>query len=426
MFATTSLNEPTCHTLPNGLTIIAEQLPVEAVNLSLWLSVGSRLEADSINGMAHFLEHMVFKGTPRLQIGEFERRVEARGAVTNAATSQDYTQYYITTAPSDFAELAPLQIDVVLNPSITDADFKQEKSVILEEINRSADNTQHRIYQKSIEAVFQRLPYRRPVLGTTAVVEALTDQQMRFFHATNYQPRSMTAVAVGNLPVQELIDVVTDGFMAHSHHDDSSPQFAGTNQLPQPETPFNRIVRHDSIDPAIQQTRLIFIWRVPGMTDLDATYPLDIVAAVLGQGRTSRLVRDLREERQLVTGVGVSNSSYAWQGMFTISVQLPTANLAEVEQRVMAHVETLHRQEISTAEIDRVRRQVANRHIFANETPSARSGLYGYYQAVAGNYQAGIDYPKYVRSINASAIQESVKIHLSPTAYGVVTVRSAD
>jgi zinc protease len=405
--------------------IIAEQVPVAAVNLSLWLNVGSRLETDNINGMAHFLEHMVFKGTPRLGLGEFERRVEARGAITNAATSQDYTQYYITTAPQDFAELAPLQIDVVLNPTITAADFNQEKSVVLEEINRSADNAQQRIYQKSIAAVFQRLPYRRPVLGTTAVVEALTDQQMRFFHATNYQPRSMTAVAVGNLPVEELIAVVADGFMAYGHHDDTL-QFAGSKPLPAPETSFNRIVRQDSIDPALQQTRLILLWRVPGMNDLAATYPLDVVAAVLGQGRISRLVRDLREERQLVTGIGVSNSSYAWQGMFTISVQLPTANLAAVEQLIVAQVAALHHTEISEMEIDRVRRQVANRHIFANETPSARSGLYGYYQAVAGNYQAGIDYPQHIRSISAAAIQESVRMHLSPTAYGVVTVRSAD
>jgi zinc protease len=425
MLATTPLNSPTCYTLPNGLMIIAEQLPVAAVNLSLWLNVGSRIEADSINGMAHFLEHMVFKGTPRLQIGEFERRVEAHGAITNAATSQDYTQYYITTAPHDFAELAPLQMDVVLNPSITEADFNQEKAVILEEINRSADNTQQRIYQKSVETVFRRLPYRRPVLGTTAVVEALTDQQMRYFHATNYQPRSMTAVAVGNLPVQELIDVVADGFMAYSNHDDS-PQFAGVNKLPQPEIPFGVIMRDDSIDPELQQTRLILMWRVPGMNDLAATYPLDIAAAVLGQGRTSRLVRELREERQLVTGIGVSNSSYAWQGMFSISVQLPTANLAEVEQRIIEHVANLHQTEISDGEIDRVRRQVANRHIFANETPSARSGLYGYYQAVAGNYQAGIDYPQHIRSVSAAAIRSAVQTYLSPTAYGVVTVRSAD
>src|SRR6476469_2355310 len=93
------LNAPTLHKLPNGLTIVAEQMPVEAVNLSVWANVGSAIEPDDINGMAHFLEHMVFKGTAKLQSGEFERAIEERGAVTNAATSQDYTQYYITTDP---------------------------------------------------------------------------------------------------------------------------------------------------------------------------------------------------------------------------------------------------------------------------------------------------------------------------------------
>ena len=86
---TSQLNRPTVKTLPNGLTIIAEQMPVEAVNLNIYLNVGSFLETDAINGMAHFLEHMVFKGTSRLAAGEFERRIEERGAVTNAATSHD-------------------------------------------------------------------------------------------------------------------------------------------------------------------------------------------------------------------------------------------------------------------------------------------------------------------------------------------------
>jgi zinc protease len=103
------LNSPTSHILDNGLTIIAEQIPIEAVNFGIWLNVGSRIETDNINGMAHFLEHMIFKGTPRLRVGEFEQRVERKGAITNAATSQDYTNYYITTAPQDFAELCPLQ-----------------------------------------------------------------------------------------------------------------------------------------------------------------------------------------------------------------------------------------------------------------------------------------------------------------------------
>ena len=156
------LNSPTIHRLPNGLTIVAEQMPVEAVNLNLWNSIGSAIEPNEINGMAHFLEHMIFKGTEQLVSGEFERKIEERGAVTNAATSQDYTHYYITTAPKDFAELAPLQMDVVFNPSIPDRAFEKERLVVLEEIRRSQDNPSRRTYYRAMELAFKQLPYRRP------------------------------------------------------------------------------------------------------------------------------------------------------------------------------------------------------------------------------------------------------------------------
>ncbi|MDX2243597.1 MAG: pitrilysin family protein, partial [Leptolyngbyaceae cyanobacterium bins.302] len=210
--STSRLNTPTVHRLANGLTIVAEQMPIDAVNLNIWLNVGSAIETDAINGMAHFLEHMVFKGTPNLKSGEFEQRIEQRGASTNAATSQDYTHYYITTAPKDFAELAPLQVDVVMNPSIPDDGFERERHVVLEEIRRSQDNPRRRTFQHSTEITFERLPYRRQVLGPAAVIEHLTPQQMRDFHAYWYQPRSITAAVVGNLPVDELIRIVADSF----------------------------------------------------------------------------------------------------------------------------------------------------------------------------------------------------------------------
>ena len=132
LLKTPSISTPRLHRLANGLTIVAQQMPVEAVNLSLWVNVGSAVESDDINGVAHFLEHMVFKGTQQLALGEFERRIEARGAIANAATSQDYTQFYITTAPQDFAALAPLQIDIALNSLIPDEAFELERLVVLE------------------------------------------------------------------------------------------------------------------------------------------------------------------------------------------------------------------------------------------------------------------------------------------------------
>jgi zinc protease len=419
---TNTIDRPTVRVLSSGLTIIAEQMPVEAVNLNIYLNVGSFLETDAINGMAHFLEHMIFKGTDRLAAGEFERLVEERGAETNAATSQDYTHYYITTAPKDFAALAPLQIDVVTNPRIPDDDFAREKLVVLEEIRRSHDSSSRRIYQQAIEVAFAKLPYRRPVLGPESVIEGITAQQMRYFHATHYQPTSMTAVAVGNLPVEELINIVADGFAAQSG---SIPavEYVGKKSQPTPEPTFTRIVRKQHIDPTLQQARLIMVWRVPGLMDLAETYPLDILAAILSSGRTSRLVQELREERQLVNNISVSNMSNRIQGLFYLSAQLPSKNLAEVEKIITEHIMRLQTTLVTDAEIARIRRQVANRYIFGMETPSDRADLYGYYRSVVGDLTPALNYPKQIQALDAKTIQLAAQHYLSPTAYGVITVK---
>jgi zinc protease len=416
------LNAPTVHQLPNGLTIIAEQMPIPAVNLNIWLNVGSFRETDAINGMAHFLEHMVFKGTPRLAPGEFERLAEERGANINAATSQDYTHYYITTAPKDFATLAPLQIDIVANPEIPDAEFDREKLVVLEEIRRSNDSPQRRIYKHAIEVAFTQLPYRRPVLGPEAVIEGITAQQMRYFHATHYQPTAMTAVAVGNLPVDELINIVADGFLSQGG---SAPsiELMGKNSTPSPEPAFSEVIRQEHVDSQLQQARLIMLWRVPGAMNLAETYPLDILAAILASGRTSRLVKELKEERQLVSRISVSNMTNTVQGIFYLSAQLPSENLAEVEKIILEHISTLQNTLVTDLEIARIRRQVANRHIFGMETPSDRADLYGYYRSVVGDLAPAFDYPTRIQAVDAQALQLAARQYLSPTAYGVVTVK---
>lgn len=415
------LNTPTLHQLPNGLTIIAEQMPVEAVNLNVWIKVGSAVESDAINGMAHFLEHMIFKGTERLASGEFERRIEERGAVTNAATSQDYTHYYITTAPKDFAELAPLQIDVVSNASIPDEAFERERLVVLEEIRRSEDNPQRRTFRRAMETAFTELPYRRAVLGPESVIAELKPQQMRDFHASWYQPQSITAVAVGNLPVEELIATVAEGFTKANNGQPRavSGQYTTLN----PELPFTEIVRQEFIDESLQQARLVMLWRVPGMTQLDRTYGLDVLAGILGHGRTSRLVRDLREERGLVSSISVSNMSNHLQGTFYISAKCAVENLAEVEDAIAQHIRKVQTELVTESEIARVQRRVANRFVFGNETPSDRAGLYGYYQSLVGDLEPAFNYPAIIQSQDATDLMQAAKEYLSPNAYGVVVLK---
>ncbi|HLO51166.1 MAG TPA: pitrilysin family protein [Kamptonema sp.] len=424
------LNAPTVRRLPNGLTIIAEHLPVDAVNLSVWLNVGSAVESDDINGMAHFLEHMIFKGTPQLAAGEFERSIERRGAVTNAATSQDYTHYYITCAPQDFAELAPLQVDVLINASIPDEAFERERLVVIEEIRRAEDNVRRRTYQRSMETAFEVLPYKRPVLGPISAIEQLTPQQMRDFHRSRYKPQSMTAVAVGNLPVEELIEIVADAFagamqtagFAKAGLESGEVELKAENRNLESEPAFTQTVRREYVDSSLQQARLVMMWRVPGLAQLSETYALDVLATILGHGRTTRLVQDLREERGLVSSISVSNMTQRLQGVFYISAQLDEENLVEVEKAIAQHIRTIQAELVTEAEMARVRTQVANRFIFGNETPSDRANLYGYYQSIIGDLAPALNYPACIQALNATDIQQAARKYLSPDACGVVVL----
>ena len=301
--ATNVSTAPTQHILPNGIKIVAEQIPVDAVNLSIWVNVGSAAETDDINGMAHFLEHMVFKGSERLGLGEFEQAIESHGGNTNAATSQDYTHFYINVAPKDFAKLAPLQLDVVLKASIPDAEFQRERHVVLEEIRRSEDNPDRRIYRHISELVYEQLPYRRPVLGPVDVIENVTSAQMQAFHRQWYRPQNMTIAVVGNLPVSEMIGVIANYFDGEAI-EAKTPAHTFT-----PERPFDSVIRREIVDSSLKQARLSMTWRVAGFDELEATYPLSILANILGSGRTSRMVQDLRENRRIVDRISVSNSA---------------------------------------------------------------------------------------------------------------------
>ncbi len=241
---------------------------------------------------------------------------------------------------------------------------------------------------------------------------------MRDFHQTWYQPPSITAVAVGNLPVEELVEIIAQEFTIEN--DGKIPNVQNINP---PELPFTEIVRQEFVDEKLQQARLIMVWRVPGLMQLSETYPLDILAGILGHGRTSRLVRDLREERRLVSSISVSNISNKLQGTFYITAKCDVENLASVEEAIAEHMRQIQRELVKESEIARVRRRVANRFIFANETPSDRAGLYGYYQSLVGDLEPAFNYPDYIQSQDAEKLMESAQKYLSPEAYGVVLIK---
>lgn len=415
---------PLVRSFPSGLTIVAEQIPVPSVSLDVWIRVGSAVEGDEVNGMAHFLEHMIFKGTENLPPGAFDRRVEAVGANLNAATSQEYTHYYFTAAPQDFAELTPLQLEVVTQPKLPSQEFEQERLVVLEEILRSQDNPERRIARHKLETVFATLPYRRPVLGPREVIEQLQVQQMRSFHDQWYQPAQMTIAVVGNHPVETLVETIVQhlpqSFLEHS------PTSPAPYPTLHPEPPLSAPLRQHYQDPKLEQDRLIMTWRVPGLQDVEDTYALDVLASILAHGRTSRLVRRLREEQQWVRNVTASNSNYQVQGLFSIQARLASTHRERVEAAIWEEITKIQRGEITETELNRVRTQVASRFVFANEQTQSRAQLYGYYQTLLGEITPGLHYPQAIAAVTAEAVQTAAQSYLTPSQSITLTFSNLD
>ena len=166
--------------LDNGLTVIHQHtpaMPVAAVDV--WVKAGSVLEPDEWAGMAHFLEHMIFKGTTKIAPGRFDREVEHRGGITNAATSYDYAHYFIATAAQHLEETLPYLAEILLNAAIPDDEFDRERDVVLEEIRQSYDSPDCVAFQVLSETVYQRHPYGRPILGDEETLMARSPDEMQ-------------------------------------------------------------------------------------------------------------------------------------------------------------------------------------------------------------------------------------------------------
>ena len=176
--------------LSNGLTVIHQHLPATSVVVSdIWVNAGAIAEPETWSGMAHFLEHMIFKGSPNVMVGEFDWLIESTGGVANAATSYDYAHFYVTTAASHVEQTLPCLADILLRASIPDEEFIREREVVLEEIYSSHDDPDFLGFQALCQNTYQRHPYRRSILGEKELLLEHTPNQNALFPSHSLSTR---------------------------------------------------------------------------------------------------------------------------------------------------------------------------------------------------------------------------------------------
>jgi predicted Zn-dependent peptidase len=411
--------------LNNGLTIIHQHIsatPVVAIDV--WVKAGAISEPNEWSGMAHFLEHMIFKGTERLFPGAFDLAIESRGGVTNAATSHDYAHYFITTASQHLEEALPYLAELLLNAAIPDQEFGRERHVVLEEIRQAYDNPDWIAFQSLTESVYQRHPYGRPILGTEETLMPLHPEDMRRFHRANYQPENMTIVVVGDIAQDAALDLIDRTFQPFMSRVDC-PRYES-----EAEPPITDIRRQELWLPRLEQARLMMAWLGPGIDSplqnidkqLQDAYGLDVLSVLLAEGRTSRLVRELREERELVQAISSGFSLQKESGLFTITAWLDPEHLERVEAIICDRLSQLAEVPVSDAELARCKRLLCNDYAFSTETPSQIAGLYGYYSTLASP-EIATTYPQRIQAVQATDLQRLVSHYLSPFHYAATVVR---
>ncbi|MBD2415076.1 peptidase M16 [Nostoc calcicola FACHB-389] len=403
--------------LDSGLTFIHQEIPTTPVVVAdVWVRAGATLEPEPWFGMAHFLEHMIFKGTATLPPGMFDHNVENRGGVSNAATSYDYAHYSLTTAAPYLQDTLPHLGELLLNAAIPEDEFSRERDVVLEEIRSCNDDSDWMGFQALIENIYGRHPYGRSVLGSEQELMQQSPEAMRCFHRAHYQPENMTVVIAGGIaqePAWELVNRSFADFAEPSH----CPQFEKVA-----EPIITEIRRQELCLPRIEQARLLMAWLVPGVEQIHTACGLDLLSVLLAEGRTSRLVRDLREDLQLVQGICSNFSLQRESSLFTITAWLEPENLEEVESLICDRLDELQTQGISQQEIARSRRLLCNEYAFSTETPNQLTGLYGYYNTIA-QAELAVTYPQEIQSFDVQELQKLAKQYLSPQNYAVTVLR---
>lgn len=406
--------------LDNGLTLIHQEVPTTPVVVSdIWVRAGCIQEPKSWFGMAHFLEHMIFKGTANLQPGIFDQNIENRGGVSNAATSYDYAHYSLTAANSYIEETLPQLAEMLLNAAIIEEEFIRERDVVLEEIRSCYDDPDWLGYQHLITSIYQEHAYGRSILGSESDIMGYTPEAMRCFHRNYYRPENMTVVIVGGIGQTKTLELVkkTFKFQEISPQDSSCPPRAKATQ------PFIAGIRRQEISlPRLEMARLMMAWIGPGVEQLTTAYGLDLLSVLLAEGRTSRLVRDLREEQQLVQGVCCNFSLQKESSLFTITAWLEPQHLEVVESLISLHLQDILDNGITEQELARCQRLLCNDYAFSTETPNQLAGLYGYYNTIA-QADLAVTYPRQIMSFNTQELQKLVQEYLSPYQYAVTVLK---
>lgn len=387
--------------LENGMTIyLLESRAVPLVTLDMWVGTGAKDEPEEIAGVSHFLEHMMFKGTPRLGVGDYDRRIEELGGYLNAATSNDYTHYYMT-IPSEHLDRALEDMSDVIRHSLIDpGEVERERTVILEEIRLKQDNPLGFLYDEITRRVFASGPYVNTVIGSIDTVSAMTRDQLFDHYARFYAPSNMAFVIVGDFDAPTMRGRLEELFAGFQRPERPWRESPPPTEFAKPE--------EMTWSRAWQQTYFFVTFPGPVPEGIGQLAAMDVTETILLGGRSSRLVNVLREKKQLVTSISGFFMTGRHQTFMGIYGTCSPENLEAAREALFAEIEGARDGGLSGAELRRAKRQIITDHLYTAETNTGKASLIGYSHALYENPSLLTEYPRAVEEVSEKDVLETM------------------
>jgi zinc protease len=396
-------------TLENGLKVLIIPKPGTGITaVDIWVNVGSLNETREISGISHFFEHMLFKGTEK-RPGGIDKEIEALGGRTNAATSYDFTHYYII-LPSEHTELAlDIIADITQNASFPDEEIAREKEVVLREQDQRTDDPGSFAFFTMRQDFYTVHPYKLPIIGFADSLGKLTREDFLNWMKTYYVPNNMTLVVAGDIEIEKTLQIVKEKFGA------MQPKEIPAQTYPKEPARTQKIVREIRRD--VRQGYLLYAWPGPSVKDAQDVYAMDVLITLLSEGRSSRFYKKLRKELGLVTTVDAGYFTQKEPGILNIYAEFPYENRAAVEQTILSELKDILDGKLSSDEVERAKTVLLAREAFQAETAAGLAGTLGFYSVVAGDYQFALTYPDKIRAVTLRDILAVARKYINLDLY---------
>ena len=365
------------HVLDNGLKVLLlEDHKSPAVTFQVWYRVGGRNEKDGKSGLAHFLEHMVFKGTPTLGPEEYSRLIAKNGGRSNAFTTADMTVYFATMSRDKIHIQLELEADLMANALLGETYFEPEKKVIQEERRlRTEDNPGSALYEIAASVAYTIHPYRRPVVGWMEDIQNLTRQDLVDFYKLYYAPNNAVIVMVGDFNSEEMLSKI-------------KPAYGKIPRGPEPPKlmvvePTQRGEKRVTLKKDAELPIILMLHHVPNLHSQDS-FALDLLSVVLAGGKSSRLYQELVYQKRLVSGIDADYNAVSMDATgFAISAQLlPGADLTKVEREIERLIDRTKIELVSERELQKAKNQIEAAFVFAQDSIFGQAMKIGYYEMV--------------------------------------------